>query len=398
MAPAYGIFLQANTSFPAVSLCDWNAMHTSPPLHRFALVRSIILAACAASLFACGGQGTPAASTVPAATLKPVLLATMETDNTAYTVTILAPSSGWAFAGALNNRGQIVGATDPQNTPFTYRAAMWDGSKVTDWTTFGDAPSYAASINDGGQIAGYSNQHPMLWRGSTAQQLGTLGGSYGNAIGINNAGQAVGMSATADNMYGHATLWDGDRVIDLGTLGGRLSVAWALNDSGDIVGYSTVTPDDYTSHPTLWKNGTVRDLGTLGGSMGSAASVNNKGQAVGWSYTAGDAAMRATLWENGTARDLGTLGGDTSNANAINNAGDIVGESANPQNEGRATLWHGGRIIDLNTVLAPNSPAGVLTNAIAINDSGQILVGRSGPNGEERLVLLTPNHRDSGAQ
>lgn len=379
-------------------------MFTAPQLHPTSIIRRGMLAACAASLFGCGGQAAAPTAATPATAFKPLLVVdTAADDGPFYTMTILTASSGWPYGQGLNNRGLVVGAVDALHTPFFSYAAVWDGHKATGWEAISTIPTFATAINDAGQIAGYTvgmySRQAMLWRGGTATALPAVGGDYGGAISINASGDAVGESSTAGNQASHATLWTNGSAIDLGTLGGGLSsIAWDINDRGDIVGNSTISDDYSISRAVLWKNHVAYDLGTFGGadsSSSSAAAINNRGQIVGLSRTV-DGKWSAVLWENGTIRDLGTLAGGTgANANDINNAGQIVGQSDNANLQGRATLWQGDRIIDLNTRVAP-IPGITLNTAIRINDSGQILAQLD--NGDERIALLTPISRTSASK
>lgn len=82
-----------------------------------------------------------------------------------------------------------------------------------------------------------------------------------------------------------------------------------------------------------------------------------------------------------------------STARSINRAGLIVGGSSNAEGKGRATLWDGAQIIDLNTRVDGDLTGITMGGAIAINDSGEILVSTTTPKGFG-YMLLTPNKRN----
>jgi len=72
----------------------------------------------------------------------------------------------------------------------------------------------------------------------TISDLGTLGGTSSVASSINDRGQVVGYSQTASGEL-HAFLWGKGTMTDLGTLGGNFSEAAAIiNDRGQVVGSS----------------------------------------------------------------------------------------------------------------------------------------------------------------
>ena len=132
--------------------------------------------------------------------------------------------------------------------------------------------------------------------------------------------------------------------------------AWDINNAGIAVGLSSITlPLTSVEHAVLW----TQDL---------------SGQ---W---------RAT--------DLGAPQGvqfGVSKASAINNAGQIVGYSninANgaltPSSEHHAFMWVNNTMIDLNSRVPAGTP--VLTYAMDINDSGQIIAFADGDT--PRIFLL----------
>jgi probable HAF family extracellular repeat protein len=86
--------------------------------------------------------------------------------------------------------------------------------------------------------------------------------------------------------------------------------------------------------------------------------------------------------------DLGALAGGSSEAYSLNNRGEVVGRSAVPGNGHYAFLYREGRMLDLNDLI-PTGTGWVLTDAVDINNSGQI-VGNGYLRGAVRQFLLTP--------
>jgi probable HAF family extracellular repeat protein len=298
-------------------------------------------------------------------------------------------------------------------------AFVWQHGVVTDLGSLpGGFSSYASSINDHGEIVGYSQNglidpltlYPegtaVLWKNGIIN-LGALGGNQSVANAVNDRGQVVGaaLNAILDPFansplpcngcgpFGayflfvptatetHAFLWHGGKMQDLGTLGGPDSTAVVVNDSGEIAGQSFINfsanPSGVpTVDPFFWENGEMVDIGTLGGTFGFANWMNNRGQVVGTSNLAGDLAHHAFLWDKEQGlKDLGTLEGYSTASIAywINDAGEIVGESDSLNASGtltasRPVLWKDGVMTDLGTVAGDTCSA-----ALSINSRGQIV-------------------------
>ena len=112
------------------------------------------------------------------------------------------------------------------------------------------------AINTLGQITGGSDlpgdkaQHAFLWQKGAMKDLGTLPGdtySFGNSI--NNLGQIVGYSCDA-NFNCRAVLWQNGSIVDLNTLIPAdsnlvLNYAATIDDLGIIAGYA-VDPNTST--------------------------------------------------------------------------------------------------------------------------------------------------------
>jgi probable HAF family extracellular repeat protein len=251
---------------------------------------------------------------------------------------------------------------------------------ITDLGTLGGSRSAANSINQNGQVVGWSDTttstDAFLWQDGKMTDLGTLGGSGSIAYGVNALGQVVGSADT--NSAGHAFLWQGGAMNDLGTLGGSSSTARSINGSSQIVGTSD-SASGY-SHAFLWQSGAMTDLGTLGSSTAAsyATSINATGQIVGYSD---DNQSVAFLWQHGAMAPLsGLFGGNNSVANQINDSGQVAGTIdstrvvAEPHGTagylvGSAFLWQNGRMTSLGTLPG----FGDISFGVGINSSGQVV-------------------------
>lgn len=158
---------------------------------------------------------------------------------------------------AVDERGRIVGAyVKPESS--LGRAFLWD-SKLVDLgllpggdfesnsAFFGPASS-AHGINGAGQVVGASTapgqlSHAFLWSNGAMTDLGALEGQNRSAaLSINDAGQIVGYSAQAAGVIvsdARAVLWDHQAIYDLNSLippgsGWQLEQAFRINSRGEI--------------------------------------------------------------------------------------------------------------------------------------------------------------------
>jgi probable HAF family extracellular repeat protein len=163
--------------------------------------------------------------------------------------------------------------------------------------------------------------------------LGTLGGEESVAFSINNSGQVTGWSeAPGVDSLGipivHAFLYT-NAMTDLGTLAGDSdSVGLAINSSGNITGYaapnrgaggSSSGTDAILIDPAT---NAITDLGTLYDSWPSYGSALNDGNVVtGYSFTGLDGVRQPFLY----ATAMEPIGAPNAYAFGTNNASIVVG-------------------------------------------------------------------------
>ena len=316
---------------------------------------------------------------------------------------------------------------DPRTGGPAIEAVLWGkDNSLTDLGTLGGNASSANAVNSRGQVAGEAlNRIPDLYTsdfnnffisGATQvrafrwtksrgmQDLGTLGGTDSAAFSINERGQIAGWSftnTTPNPVVGNCSdmnvptedpfLWENGKMIDLGTLGGTCGRATALNNRGQVVGFSDLAGDS-GAHAFLWDHtGGMQDLGTLGGDTGGAAAINDAGDIVGGDTPIG-APGGAFLWSHGVMTNLGTAGtAPFSGAFGINSRRQIVGDLfGNIGNEIGGFLWEdGGPMADLSALIPPN-PDLQLDHAFQINDRGEITARGTFSNGDTHSLVLIP--------
>jgi probable HAF family extracellular repeat protein len=291
------------------------------------------------------------------------------------------PGGGnYSIANAVNNQGQVVGASD-FSQPFEGNTSAFISSTQTPMQDLGNLGCTGITSANGvsllGQVVGTSTISPCAGGGqfrafswtdtNGMQDLGTLpGGSFSIGNGANLFGQAVGYSDCSSCISYHAFLWTAqDGMIDLGTLrGGTQSSAAALNDVGTVVGTSDLGVRGFPLRAFSWtKQLRMRSLGTLpGGAWSSANAVSDFGQIVGISDALVSSSHTFLRVRNG--------GGYSDASHAF-------------------TWSEPFGMQDLNNLI-PQGTHWILVNAQGVNNFGQV-VGWGSLNGQTRAFLLTPN-------
>ena len=155
---------------------------------------------------------------------------------------------------------------------------------MKDLGTLGGPDAFGGSINERGQVAGWSfvdstpnpttglpTEDLFLWKEGRMMDLGNLGGGIAGPNGLNNRGQVIGIANLAGDQVADPFLWDGERLIDLftDTIGGNPIFANALNDAGEIVGAGAFPDHPFDAY--VLRNGVATDLGVLDGDCSSEA-------------------------------------------------------------------------------------------------------------------------------
>jgi probable HAF family extracellular repeat protein len=295
----------------------------------------------------------------------------------------------------LSPSGKVV--TWRQGDSQTFTAVLYEGKTQKPLPPpVGYRNSFAYSVNDRGNAAGWSNTtlnpvdsastvHATLFTRDRALDLGTLGGLRSRAYAINDSDVVVGVSELKDREQCAFRYADGTMNPLQPLAGGVYSVAFDVNNAGVIVGGSGMlsTSTKPVVHAVLWRGNTPQDLGTLGDRGNSIAyAVNNHDDVVGVS----DLGSQETVffYTSGKMSDLGIRG----HAFAINDQRQIVGTVA-PEERGRphGFLWENGTLIDINTLIPADTYR--IEAAYRINNRGQILCTGFG-NGPMHALLLNP--------
>src|SRR5687768_11222577 len=255
----------------------------------------------------------------------------------------------------LNGLGHAVGTSTLKNG--LPRAALWRNGSIIGLTPElppYEGTSFAAAINDHGQIAGAIDDDGslfydgILWANGSRTALGDLGGGHTRPADINNAGQIVGPSNTSVELgQPRAFLWQNGAMVDLGLLDAadEDSIANAINANGVIVGTSGRLDDntgvDYRAF--VYENGAMRAI-PVPSFEAYGIDLNDAGVVVGIMRTSGAGpAYHAWIFADGLVTNLNSLipsgsGLHLAYANAINNNGEIAGVAFDAQGQAHGFL------------------------------------------------------------
>ena len=246
----------------------------------------------------------------------------------------------------------------------TVAQAATYGWTVVDLGALGPAGSVPTSINNNGDVTGYSRSatapdgapyHGFLYQNGAMMDVGKPEGTaFAQVMAMNDGGTL----AAVDQM-GNGYVWKEGRWTAMNFHGKPK----AVNRVDMVTG---TFPLGAGERAFLWASGTATELGTLGGTKSRGNSVNDRGIVVGSATIAGDATSHAFVYQDGDMKDLGTLGGTYSSANDVNNFGVVVGGAYNAQNKMTAFVY------DSNG-MRPLFKAGDTSSATSINDRGAVV-------------------------
>ncbi len=251
---------------------------------------------------------------------------------------------------------------------------------VTDLGTLGGRFSLAESVNNRGQVAGYSltrdgEGHGFVWNGGKMTGTGTLGGIFSFADAVNSSGVAVGCSTRSeDDEYLHAFAWRDGKIVKIEPKGEVASLAFGINDSGAMVGLTMDANEKVCG--LIRKGDAVRKFSFAGSDFTVACAINAGGSVAGYGLSGGK--MQSFTMNEGKFRTLPGLRGEDCFAEAINERGDAAGASFLDDSDTlHAVVWRDGKPNDLGTL--PGLPDSL---ALAVNRDGAAVGGAFPPDGE----------------
>lgn len=297
--------------------------------------------------------------------------------------------------GALNDHGVVAAHTRP-GIPDTFQPFRWTAAGGLTFLPdpHPGADTFVNDINNRGQIVGSSQVVDLAARWDGANRLVPLqlpaGFTQSIAGDINDANITAGAATAADG-NSHAVLWDaGGRLIDLGTFGATSAVAGSINNRNEVAG-ATINVDSAGTQnfrAFLWNRRDGVAFATPPGPNTFIAALNERNEAVGRLLPPDFSRNRAFYFSRKRGFvDLHRAPFVESSAGDINDKGTITGSMIRANPDGTQTelafRWTNFVAVDLNTRLL-NAPAGlVLTQALGISPSGDIVA-----NSNAGLVFL----------
>lgn len=180
------------------------------------------------------------------------------------------PGASDTGAGAINDRGQIIGVYFiPRDFGFDRHGFLLDHGILTTVDAPGTTGTILRGINDRGQIVDQSSANALLLDHGNVTPVPELA----DAFGINNRGEIVG-----DSIQGR-----GSGVLDNGIFtvikvpGSIFTRAFGINSRGQVVGFFfSARPQGF-----LFDDGSFTSINPPGALATEAVGISNSGQIVG---------------------------------------------------------------------------------------------------------------------
>jgi probable HAF family extracellular repeat protein len=151
----------------------------------------------------------------------------------------------FAIATGINEAGVVVGRGDRWDTD-AHHAFMYAGGVTTDLGVLDPTTDYseAFAINNDGDIVGASLDaasvyHAFIYSHGTMHDIGSFDG-LAIANDINNLGRVVGFGVNAGFLYADGSMLDLNALL-VGAGGWKVTGASAINDAGQIIGTACIS-------------------------------------------------------------------------------------------------------------------------------------------------------------
>ncbi len=317
-------------------------------------------------------------------------------DSTLYAVTDLGTTTDGLVPSptGLNASGQVSGVVmDAGGVQHAVRYTPNIGWEYLPGLS--SEGSFAAAINDLGDVAGYQTvkgvSHGFRYRnGSGVENIIEFANATDSfALGINNSGDVVGYSDTPDNSYGwRASI--GMPAVQLPDFGGFFALACGINAAGQIVATSSDVPTASEHAYRIDVDNTVVDAQSFDGAGGSShgCAIDEAGNIGGWAQ--GGSTSHAFRFDGVHLQNLeGLLPSGSSMVSSIANHVSVGSytSTVDSKNHGFSFTDANGAV-DLNTTI-PADSGWFLQDAVSVNASSQI-VGDGMLNGVARSYILKP--------
>jgi probable HAF family extracellular repeat protein len=220
-----------------------------------------------------------------------------------------------------------------------------------------------------GNTVGGDEVEAVLYQNGATNAIEIPGSIQSQAFGIENNGRVVG-AYTDTNLVTHGYIYFHGTVTNIDYPGSTFTQAWGINDSQRIVG-NFRDPETHLQHGFLYNNGKFTQLDVPGAVSTWPRKINNAGAVVGYFTSASgpDFHSHGFLYDKSgklTKIDAPFAGATDTFLSGINNSGVMVGYYIDAEGT-HAFADIAGRFIGLD---APDTPPGIGTVALSINDNG----------------------------